>query len=296
MKIDGVFSGGGVKAYAFIGALKSIEENDLHLTRVAGTSAGAIIASFLAANYSVKEINRLLMELDLRQFLDPPKLTKVIPLSKWFFLFFQMGIYKGVKFEKWLFDQLAHKGIYTFRDLQADHLKVIVSDVTLGKLVVIPDDLQQIYGINPNYFSVAKAVRMSAGFPYFFMPNRLQGKGKQKSIIVDGGLLSNFPLWVFENESKNKRRPVLGVKLSSSIENSSPQNIRNGLDMFHALFSTMKLAHDTRYISKNKQNDIIFIPTEDVGTVNLQITKQTKERLILTGKECADHFLKYWPT
>lgn len=294
MKIDGVFSGGGVKAYAFVGALESIEEKQLQLERVAGTSAGAIVASFIAANYRFNEINALLNELDLKKFLDPPKLTKIIPFSKWFFLYFQMGINKGDKLESWLHQQLANKGIYTFSDLEPGYLKVVVSDLSLGKLVVIPDDLKRIYGMDPNYFPVSKAVRMSAGFPYFFMPKKLPGKLK-KSIIVDGGLLSNFPLWVFENGYK-RDRPILGVKLSGKVEKQNqPRDIKNALDMFHALFSTMKLAHDARYISTSHKNNIIFIPVEGVETVNFNISTETKEELIQSGKESADQFLKHWP-
>lgn len=295
MKIDGVFSGGGIKAYAFIGALKSIQDNGLHLERVAGTSAGAIIASFIAADYRIEEIDQLLTELDLRQFLDAPKLTKLIPFSKWFFLYVQMGIYKGDKLEKWLYNQLAEKGIYTFKDLQPGYLKVVVSDLTLGKLVVIPDDLQRLYDIDPAYFSVAKAVRMSAGFPYFFMPMKLPGRSKQKSLMVDGGLLSNFPLWLFENNNGNSKRPVLGVKLSQSMDKNSSQKINNAFDMFHALFSTMKLAHDARYVSKTKQDNIIFIPIEDVAAMNLEISTKEKEDLMSLGKKSADSFLKHWP-
>src|SRR5690625_7108563 len=85
MKIDCVFSGGGVKGYAFLGALRSMEEKQLQLERVAGTSAGAIIASFIAASYRTDEINVLLSELDLQQFLDAPQLTKILPFSKWLF-------------------------------------------------------------------------------------------------------------------------------------------------------------------------------------------------------------------
>lgn len=296
MKIDGVFSGGGVKAYAFIGVLKSIEENNLEFERVAGTSAGAIIASFIAASYRTEEIDQLLIELDLQQFLDAPQITKMLPFTKWLFLYFQMGIYKGDKFEQWLYTQLARKGIYTFKDIKSGYLKVVVSDLSLGKLVVIPDDLERVYNIDPAHFSVSKAVRMSAGFPYFFMPVKLSGKSKQKSMIVDGGLLSNFPLWVFENDRGTNKRPILGVKLSSSTENSGTKKVNNAFDMFHALFSTMKLAHDARYVSKSKQDNIIFIPIENVDTINLHITDESKEDLINLGKQSADKFLNRWPT
>lgn len=296
MKIDGVFSGGGVKAYAFIGALKSIEENNLQLERVAGTSAGAIIASFLAAKYRTDEISQLFNEIDLKQFLDAPRMTRLIPFSKWFFLYFQMGLYKGDKFERWLFKQLAAKNIYTFGDIKEDYFKVVVSDLTLGKLVVIPDDLEKLYGIDPAFFPVSKAVRMSAGFPYFFMPKKLPGKNNNKSVMIDGGLLSNFPLWVFENNGTENKRPVLGVKLSSSIDTSPPRKITNALDMFYALFSTMKLAHDARYVSKSSQHNIIFVPVEEVDTINLHVSDDIKKKLTTAGKHSADTFLKYWPT
>src|SRR5699024_5327361 len=132
--------------------------------------------------------------------------------------YFRMGLNKGDKLENWLYDRLAYKGVYTFGDLRSNQLKVVASDLSLGKMIVIPDDLERIYGIPANYFPVSKAVRMSAGFPYFFMPKKLPGKSKSKSIIVDGGLLSNFPLWLFENNDAVMKRPVLGIKLSANSQ------------------------------------------------------------------------------
>src|SRR5699024_10553301 len=108
-------------------------------------------------------------------------------------------------------------------------------------------------------------------------------------------LLSNFPMWVFENGDGSSRRPVLGVKLSSSIEKKQNQKISNAFDMFHALFSTMKLAHDARYISKTKQDNIIFIPIENIDTVNMHINDDQKNDLVNLGKQSADMFLKHWP-
>lgn len=296
MKIDGVFSGGGVKAYAFIGALESIEHNNLKLQRVAGTSAGAIIAAFIAADFDSKEIKTLLDDVDLYQFADPPKITKLLPFSKWFFLYFQLGINRGDKLEKWLDKQLARKNIFTFNDLKPGYFKVVVSDLSLGKLVVIPDDLDRIYGVNGKYFPVAKAVRMSAGFPYFFMPKKLPGKTKNKSIIVDGGLLSNFPLWIFNNGEYKRDRPILGVKLSASVEEQQQTHeIKNALQMFQALFSTMKKAHDMRYISTSDKQNIVFIPVEDIGTTDFSIDQTTKNDLIVEGKKWTESFLKTWP-
>ncbi|MBU5466375.1 patatin-like phospholipase family protein [Virgibacillus sp. MSJ-26] len=295
MQIDGVFSGGGIKAYAYIGALQEIHQHNLTFKRVAGTSAGSIIASFLAAGHTPSEIEKLTNQLDLKAFMDAPVITKYIPGTKWFFLYFQMGLYHGRRFEEWLQNKLADKNVYTFGDLPKDALKVIISDLSLGRLIVIPDDLERVYGIQPKYFPVAKAVRMSSGFPYFFMPKKMPGKEKQKSVIVDGGLLSNFPMWVFENKKSKNSRPILGVKLSESMDNPHPQKIRNALDMLHALFSTMKKAHDTRYISKHDINNIIFIPVDNISATDFNLSQNEKEKLIDLGRERTKQFLKYWP-
>ena len=47
-----VLSGGGARGIAHIGVLKALEENDIKITHVAGTSAGAIVGSLFAAGHS----------------------------------------------------------------------------------------------------------------------------------------------------------------------------------------------------------------------------------------------------
>lgn len=95
MKIDAVFSGGGVKGFAYVGVLEAWEEKNLQVERAAGTSAGAIIAGFLAAGYHYKDIKELMKTLDVQSLADPPLLSKLLPATKWLFLYFQLGLYKG---------------------------------------------------------------------------------------------------------------------------------------------------------------------------------------------------------
>lgn len=294
MKIDVVFSGGGVKAFAFIGALQSIAVKKMQVERVAGTSAGAIIAALVAAGYRPDELERMITELNLRNFLDAPFLSKRLPFTKWLYLYFNMGMYKGDAFEKWLNDLLCAKGVKTFADLPTDYLKIIVSDISLGKLIVIPDDLKRVYGINPETFNVATAVRMSASFPYLFIPKVMKGAQDKPSIMLDGGLLSNFPLWIFKGKEK-AIRPVIGITLSDSLENINAQKINNAIDMLHALFQTMLIAHDARYISKSKQANIIFIPVKKVTTTNLKLSQADKQALIELGALKTIDYLKTWP-
>ena len=290
MLIDGVFSGGGIKGFAYIGAMQVLEEKNYRFKRVAGTSAGAIMACFIAAGYTAKEIEEILDELQLKSLLDPPKPARTLPFLKWLNLYFRMGLYKGKALEKWFHKKLAVKGILTFNDLPRGSLKLVASDLTNGRMVVIPDDLDS-YGIDWRTFSVAKALRMSCGIPFFFEPIKLSD-GNGECLFVDGGILSNFPLWIFENG--NKQRPIIGLKLSNPREDIPPQKINNGLNLFEALFSTMKNAHDERYISRAHERNIVFIPVEKYSATQFDLDEETKKTLIEIGRKRTSKFLETW--
>ncbi|SDG07994.1 Patatin-like phospholipase [Fontibacillus panacisegetis] len=112
------------------------------------------------------------------------------------------------------------KGIRTFSNLPKGKLRIIASDITSGRILVLPDDLERI-SIKSKGFEVARAVRMSYNIPYFFDPVLLRlppklSKGKPFSEqflhIVDGGLLSNFPLWLFDQDHRIDSRNFIPAK------------------------------------------------------------------------------------
>lgn len=290
MEIDGVFSGGGIKGFALIGACEEIENRGFHFARLAGTSAGSIVAALIAAGYSSKEIYQLLEELDLTKLLDAR--NSIIPFAKWLFVYWKLGLYKGNELEKWIAQKLEAKGLRTFSDLPPEKLRIIASDISSGELLILPDDLEK-YQIMPRSFPIAKAVRMSCSIPYFFEPVKLR-TGNGFNILVDGGVLSNFPIWLFDQENGLKIRPVLGIKLSHSQNHHEKHQINNAVQLFAALFETMKDAHDARYISKRHTKNIIFIPTESVLSVEFQLTNEKKQELFQLGKEYAIQFFKKW--
>jgi len=293
MQIDGVFSGGGIKGFALIGAYEAIEKSGFEFKRLAGTSAGSIICAFVMAGYKSDEILEMMDELDLKMLLDARKSFLPLPFTKWISLYWNLGLYRGVKLEEWICQKLKNKGISTFADLPVGSLRVVASDLTNGRLIVLPDDLLK-YGIEPLSFSVAKAVRMSCSLPYFFEPVKLT-TSKGVNIFVDGGVLSNFPIWLFQQKSKHvKKRPILGIKLSSSEQERPAKEIHNAIDMFNALFETMKDAHDSRHISKRHEKDIVFIPVENIVTTEFEINEQKKLALIELGRRRTNEFLKNW--
>ncbi|QBP40228.1 patatin-like phospholipase family protein [Paenisporosarcina antarctica] len=294
MLIDGVFSGGGLKDFALVGAYQVLEEKGYSFHRLAGTSAGAILACFIAAGYSGKEIEAMLEGQDFQELLDPRKTIIPLPIMKWFLLYFRMGLYQGKALENWFMEKLAVKGVYTFGDLPDGKLKIIASDLTNGKMMVLPDDLAQ-YGISAETFPLARALRMSCGIPFFFEPVKLK-VGFGETIVVDGGVLSNFPMWLFDEQDGHRQRPVLGLKISRGHEESHGHKIDNALNLFEALFSTMKNAHDEKYISRKHEKNIIFIPVDDYNATQFDLTQEMKEALLEKGRSCAVQFLKKWST
>ncbi|WP_079509712.1 patatin-like phospholipase family protein [Mesobacillus jeotgali] len=292
MYIDGVFSGGGIKGLALVGACAEIEERGFRFKRVAGTSAGSLIAGLLAAGYTSLEMAAILDDLDLKKFLDSRKTIFPSALTKWLFVYWRLGLYKGDELECWIAEKLAARGLHTFGDLAPDALRVIASDLTNGRLLILPDDLPK-YGVDPRTFPVARAIRMSCSLPFFFEPVKLRDR-VGANIVVDGGVLSNFPMWLFDKENVKKVRPVLGVKLTQSMIQQPTNKIKNALQMFEALFETMKDAHDSRYISRKHEKNIIFIPTDGNLTTEFHLSDEKKIELIELGKKNAEKFFKSW--
>ncbi|MGB8001467.1 MAG: patatin-like phospholipase family protein [Anaerobacillus sp.] len=293
MYIDGVFSGGGVKGIALVGALQAVEKKGLIFKRTAGTSAGALMASLIIAGYSGDELEKILLDTDLSTLLERnPGFT--FPMMRWLMLYWNLGLYSGKDLEMWVGKLLKNKGVESFGDLPDGSLKIIVSDITKGRLIVIPDDLEQ-YGFVPEQFSIAKAVRMSASLPFFFKPQPLYTIDGKKHYIVDGGILSNFPLWVFQPlEQQKQERPVLGFQLSANFESISEHKISNAVDMYQALFETMKQAHDARYIEGQKAQNIVFIPVNQNVTTEFKLERQGQKKLIMLGKDRTTQFLNTW--
>ena len=291
MKIDAVFSGGGVKGYSLIGACQTLEEKGYQFSRLAGTSAGSIIAALITAGYSGKEIEKLLMEIDTKDFMDE-RFGANLPIVKWLLLYRKLGLYKGDKLQTWIAEKLAAKGIVTFADIPKDSLRIVVSDISNGAIVVLPDDLPK-YQCDIRTFSIARAVRMSCGIPFFFEPIKLNCNG-ELAYMIDGGVLSNFPLWLFDQENVKKVRPIIGITLTGDRDKQPPKRIENALMMFSSLFSTMKAALDNRSISRKRVKVIFFIPVKGISSADFDIDAEKKLELIQLGKYLTNQFLKKW--
>lgn len=305
MFINAVFEGGGVKAVGLAGAVTEAERRGIKFYHVAGTSSGSIVAALLAAGYTGREMRSIIEATPFTSFLKKTWVHQIRYVGPAVRVFVKKGLYSGEALEHWVHRLLAAKGIRTFGDLKPNQLRIIASDISQGRLMVLPDDLDH-YGFDPRKFPVSKAIRMSTSIPYFFDPVLLRKpqaggtKGepfrKQFLYVVDGGLLSNFPLWIFDKEretSDEKGIPAIGFQLVGRSERE-PNPISGPVSMFQALFSTMMDAHDDRYIEESSRFRAIKIPTVGVRVTQFNISKEKSEELFQSGVQAAAKYFDRW--
>ena len=313
--VDLVFEGGGVKGIGLAGALATLEERGYEPQNVAGTSAGAITAALLAAGYSAAELRKLIIELDYRQFQDKAWEDKLPLIERSLSLLLDLGLYEGERFLAWIREHLEAKGVRTFADLvhpdfaddprYRSRLQVIASDVTKHELLVLPRDAAKL-GIEPDELDVALAVRMSMSIPVFFEPARFENpKTGESHVIVDGGMLSNFPVWLFDAEDQVPDWPTFGMLLvepkpSLPIGARLPEAKMTGhgprvvVEYVKALAQTMMEAHDRLYVEQSSYARTIPIPTLGVGTTEFDLSPERALALFDSGRWAAEKFLDTW--
>jgi NTE family protein len=265
MRADAVFEGGGVRGIAFIGAIQAMEEENVEWERLAGTSAGAVIAALLASGYKSHEIKERYSEINYSKLRGRTILNR-IPICGFFLeLMVHLGIYKNDYLETWVDSLLSEKGIKT-------------------------DDLDR-YGMTPADLKVSTAVMMSASLPFFFRPVIWKSKDRKKSYILDGGLLSNFPIWIFDTD--NPRFPTFGfhfVKDEVNIDAVIPTPIH----LFKNIFKTMLQAHDLRHMNKETIERTIQIPIGGINATDFELNEEEINFLYKSGYTSAKEFLSNW--
>jgi NTE family protein len=158
---------------------------------------------------------------------------------------------------------------------------------------VLPGDIRN-YGGRPEDLNVADAVRMSMSIPFFYEPVTLKNfKTGRTSYIVDGGLLSNYPVWLFDTENGPPSWPTIGFKLVEP-DAGEPADIKGPVSMLAALFGAMMEAHDARYIADHDFVRTVAIPTLGVRTTEFDISRERSEALYESGHKAAEAFFGTW--
>lgn len=308
MDCDLVLEGGGVKGIGLAGAVTVLAERGYRFRRVAGTSAGALVGALVAAGVPAGRLAAMVDEIDYAAFQDPGWLDRVPVVGKALSVLFENGVYEGDAVRAWVEARLMEAGVRTFADLRIDddagtalppgrryRLVVMASDVSTGRLVRLPWDYAR-YGLDPDEQLVADAVRASTAIPFFYEPVTLEG-ASGRSVLVDGGLLSNFPIDAFDRtDGRRPRWPTIGVKLSARPEaNQVPRPVNGPLGMVAAMVRTMVNARDQMHLDDPCVVDrTIFVDTGRIDATDFDLDRSEQRLLYENGRAAAGRFLDEW--
>ncbi len=306
---DAVLEGGGVRGIGHVGALVEAEKRGYQWVNVAGTSAGAFVAALLAADYKATELYDIMSAVDFRLFADTPGLDRLMA-KKIFNIAIHGGIHPGLYMESFMREKLNAKGIRTFGDLivkgqEVDpthryKLTVIASDISTGRMVRLPHDAMCYYGLNPDDVDVARAVHMSASIPFFFIPVDQPYTNGSICRIVDGGLLSNFPIAIFDVTDRTPSRPTFGFRLVDQPPTATDNDpvvftpTGNAYEIIQALVHTMLTAHDRLYMDDHTYVRTIAIPTNGISGTQFDLSKEEATTLFHNGQQAAIKFFSTW--
>jgi NTE family protein len=313
---DLVLSGGGVLGIEHVGAAAVLEEHGAQFKRIAGTSAGAIVGALLAAGAAPAQLHELLMGLDYEKFLDKDKLDSIPLVGPALSVVLENGYSPGTYLHDLIEQELANLGVKTFGDLRitddpgADprpehqwRLTLMTADVTRGQLLRLPQDYER-YGLDPDAQSVADAVRASTAVPYLYEPFRLAHAGGE-SQLVDGGLITNYPLDTFDRtDGQPGRWPTIGVTLIPQLPAGDtrlipPLALLRSVPGFHFLESlvvTAIVGRDQGYLAQPwVKARSIEVDSLGVGPFDFTIDAATAEKLYQSGRDAATEWVDARP-
>lgn len=334
MEIYAIFEGGGAKGIGHVGALSALHYFfGNRIAGVAGTSAGAIVAALLAVGYRPSELfdeatGTGLLATDLEQLVGrqqwdryewfrerTEQLLSGSSLGNCLRLAFQRKYRRAVsefaerrgllatdifrdQFEAWLQRKVqpGPTGKVLFSDLPANGmlLKIVAADLDEKKPVVFSaQDTPDV--------AIADAVAASIAIPFVFRPVTIEVNSKRRT-LVDGGVVSNFPAWVFDRErrrdtqrrftigfqlAEKKQAPPAGAKKDSNGPTTGQVLGKHALAILDAVLSGDHQIH-IRSID-DLHTCVLQVP---VSTLQLKLSPEQKLDIYRTAKTEAELFLR----
>ena len=310
-----IFEGGGVKGVAYIGALAELEHRGIlkEITRVAGTSTGAITAVLLSLGYSIKEISEIIVNKNFNDFKDDSfgVILDTIRLVR------KYGWHKGKKFENWI-GELIKKKVgnenLTFRELHNLAGKNKFRELYIAG-TNLSDQVTEIYSYEtePN-MEIREAARISMSMPLFF-----QAVFRKNKVMIDGGVTLNYPINIFdykkyivskkngEKVTYNKNpnyvfnHETLGFRLDTKDEilynrtgwSNVPKKINNILNYNLSLLNFILESANKQHLHKNDWNRTIFIDTLGVKATDFDLSKNKVNALVESGAQGVINYFKW---
>ncbi len=264
-----VLSGGGARGLAHIGVLKQLEEMNIPIDAIAGTSMGAAIGGLYAAGYSADELEQIALDLDWQATLSDTPLREDIPyrrkqddrdfLVKQRLTFkdgalsFPLGLLQGQNMGVVLESLLVHTNEIDDFDRLPIPFRAVATDIATGEAVVF------------DHGHLPLAIRASLALPGFFAPVEVDGR-----LLVDGVLSKNVPIDVARAMGVDR---VIVVDIGTPLKSASELN--SVLDIMDQTTTLLTRTNTERQLATLTDADLLLQPAlGDMGFSSFAETQQ----------------------
>lgn len=257
MEIGLALAGGGIRGIAHAGVLKALDENNIKVKAIGGTSAGSIVATLYAMGYKpyyiyvlFKKYAQEIINISNASLLNG--LGNLIKSKKVGF----SGLNDGIMLEK-MFNEIAlRKKIRLIEDIKKP-LVISTVDIAEAKEYVITNCAPR-DNLKDNYITeieVGKAVRASSSFPAFFCPCEFKNH-----IFMDGGVLDNTPVLPLKQICDKK---IIAVNFESD-------SVGEDCDVMDVIMKSLDIMGNKISEKSFEQSDLILtIPTDGAGLFDI---------------------------
>lgn len=263
-----VLSGGGAKGMAHIGVIRVLEENNIPIDYIGGTSIGAIVGSLYAAGYSTEEMEELFksddfyfwstgkIQKEYRYFFKQPEedpswlelrftkkedKVKVLPPS---------FIIPEEQMDFGFMELLASTNAACNSDF--DSLMVpffcVASDINSGTPIIMRNG------------DLGEAVRASMTVPLYFKPIEINGR-----LLFDGGLINNFP----HDIMKSTFNPdiIIGHKVAEGFKTAEPDDVLQQIENLVMRPTNFEIAPEDGIVLETNFENIGLLDFDKVETI-----------------------------
>lgn len=276
MKIGLSLSGGGVKGAAHIGVIKALEEENIKIDSISGTSSGSIVATLYAMGYRSNEIYDIFKKYCKKiRYVDFWNILKLI-----YGLVFKRkiiidGLNSGKAIEKLINDIAKGKNI---KDISDIHFPLVIPSVNIynGKVTCFTSyKNEKRYLSNTifvNHMNIGKAVRASCSYPVVFSPCEFNNTN-----LIDGGIRENTPWRELKEIGTDK---VISVVFREKFDKNCCMNI---IDV--ATRSIGLLSNELSNYEWNGTDYLLEIYTEKIGLLDMDKIEELYEIGYETAKK-----------
>lgn len=266
-----IFGGGAIRGVSYIGAMHALNELNISVDTIAGSSVGAIFASLLAVGYNADEIEEMFLKVNFDLFRD---------------IHFGFGkgfaLSKGEVFLEWVREMLERK-FYGENYIKGENPTVKFKDLDKD-LVIITTDLtnfgcKEFSKTETPDFEIATAVRISSS-----MPGLMTTIKYENSELVDGDLQKSWPLWKLSKTLYESKNRILEFRLEGDYD----KNGKNAIDYFNTVFSCVTSVATKNVVEtygEYDKYDYVTINTGDALIVDFNAPFEKRKELIKSGYE-----------